>query len=137
MTVSASFGDFTFKGEYDKAGMPSGGIGITPLCSIIRYCTDKQLKTNIVLLYSNRSEDDIAFRNEFEEMQRENKNLKVINAITHPGKGWKGLTGRINKEMIQREVLDYTERVFYISGPPKMVDAMAAILKDMNVPDGQ
>src|SRR5512138_200708 len=43
-------GSFTFQGEYDKIGMLSGGIGITPLRSMIRYSTDKGLKTSIVLL---------------------------------------------------------------------------------------
>ena len=137
VTINAPFGDFTFKEEYDKIGMLSGGIGITPLRSMIRYCTDKQLKTNIILLYSNKSEDDIAFKNELEKLQRENKNLKIINTITHPGKEWKGPTGRINKEMIQKEIPDYMERVFYICGPPKMVDAMVSIIKELNIPDEQ
>ncbi len=137
VTINAPFGDFTFKGEYDKLGMLSGGIGVTPLRSMIRYCTDKKLKTDIVLLYSNRSEDDIAFKNELLEMQRQNKNLRVINTITQPGKEWKGLTGRINKEMVEKEIPDYMERVFYICGPPKMVDAMVGVLKELNVPDEQ
>ncbi len=137
VTINAPFGDFTFKGEYDRIGMLSGGIGITPLRSMIRYCTDKKFKTDIVLLYSNRSENDIAFKNEFEEMRKQNKNLRVINTITQPGSDWKGLTGRINKEMVQKEIPDYMERFFYICGPPKMVDAMMGVLKEMNVPDEQ
>ncbi|MCX9012857.1 MAG: FAD-dependent oxidoreductase [Candidatus Methanoperedens sp.] len=137
VTINAPFGDFAFNGEYDKIGMLSGGIGITPLRSMIRYCSDKQLGTNIVLLHSNSSENDIVFKNEFEEMQRQNKNLKVVNTITHPGKEWKGLTGRIDKEMVQKEIPDYMERVFYICGPPKMVDAMVSILKEMNIPGEQ
>ncbi len=137
VTINAPFGDFTFKGEYDKIGMFSGGIGITPLHSMIRYCTDNKLNTNIVLLYSNRTENDIAFKNELLELQRQNRNFKVINTITQPDKGWKGLTGRINKEMVQKEIPDYMERVFYICGPPKMVDAMVGVLKEMNVSDEQ
>ncbi len=70
-------------------------------------------------------------------MQRQNRNFKVINTITQPDKGWKGLTGRINKETVQKEIPDYMERVFYICGPPKMVDAMVGVLKEMNVPDEQ
>lgn len=137
VTINAPFGDFVFKGEYDKIGMLTGGIGITPLRSIIKYCTDKQLGTNIVLLYSNRSEDDIPFKAEFEELANQNKNLKVVHTVTQPGKEWKGLKGRIDKEMVQKEIPDYMERIFYICGPPKMVDAMVSILKEMKVPDEQ
>lgn len=137
VTVNAPFGDFVFKEEYNKIGMLTGGIGITPLRSIIRYCTDKQLGANIILLYSNRSEDDIPFKAEFEEMANQNKNLKVVHTITQPGKEWKGLKGYIDKEMVQKEIPDYMERIFYICGPPKMVETMVSILKEMNIPDEQ
>lgn len=135
--IDAPFGEFTFKGEYDKIAMLAGGIGITPLRCMIRYCTDKQLKTNIILLYSNRFEDEIVFKNELEEMQRQNKNLKVIYTVTRPSEKWNGHRGRINREMIQQEVPDYMGRVFYICGPPRMVEAMVVILKEMNLPDKQ
>ncbi len=135
--IEAPFGEFTFKGEYDKIAMLAGGIGITPLRCIIRYCTDRQLKTNIILLYSNRFEDEIVFKNELDEMQRQNKNLKVVYTVTRPSEKWNGQRGRINKEMIQQEIPDYMERVFYICGPPKMVEAMVRLLKEMSVPDKQ
>ena len=57
--IEAPFGEFTFKGEVDTIALIAGGIGITPLRCIIRYATDNQLKTNIILLYSNRYEDEI------------------------------------------------------------------------------
>lgn len=73
--LNAPYGNFTFEGEFAKVGMLSGGIGITPLISMCRYCTDLQLNTKITLLYGNRSEQDIAFKTELEQMQRQNKNL--------------------------------------------------------------
>ncbi len=74
------------------------------------------------------------FKNELEEIQRQNKNLKVVYTVTRPSEKWNGYRGRINKELIQKEIPDYMERVFYICGPPKMVEAMVTILKEMNVP---
>lgn len=130
-------GSFTFQGEYDKIGMLSGGIGITPLRSIIRYSTDTGLKTSIILLYSSRYEDNIAFKDDFDEMQMRNPNLKVINTITGPIQNWKGLTGRINRQMIKEALPDYAERIFYMSGPQPMVDAMKAILSEMGLPEKQ
>jgi len=84
------YGDFTFHGEYDKVGMLSGGIGITPLRSMIKYSIDKKLNANITLLYSNSLESDIAFKDELETIQRENPNVKVIETVTRPGPDWKG-----------------------------------------------
>lgn len=99
-------GIFTFQGEYDKVCMLAGGIGITPQHSMIHYATDKALKTDITLLYSNRYEDNVAFEDDFDEMQRRNKNFKVILTITQPSQSWKGCTGRINRELVEKAVPD-------------------------------
>ncbi len=133
--IEAPFGEFTFNGEFSKIALLAGGIGITPLRCMIRYATDNQLKTDIILLYSSRFDDEIIFKNELEEMQRQNRNLKVVYTVTRPTDKWKGLAGRIDEEMIQKVIPDYMERVFYVCGPHMMVEAMAVILKDLNIPE--
>lgn len=137
VSMMGAFGDFTFQGEYDKVGMLSGGIGITPLRSMIKYSVDMKLNTDIVLLYSNRFENDIAFRNELEDVQIENPNIKIIETITKPKPEWKGVSGRINAEMVKEFIPDFMERTFYTSGPQKMVDAMVSLLRELEVPDKQ
>ncbi|MBU7045095.1 MAG: hypothetical protein HXS54_01555 [Theionarchaea archaeon] len=131
--INGPHGLFTCEGEFEKVGMLSGGIGITPLRSMLKYCTDKGLKTDIILLYCNRSQEDIAFREELERME-ENQNIKVILAIDEAVPGWKGFVGRISPDMIKRGIPDYGERVFFLCGPPPMVDAMDALLTDLMVP---
>jgi ferredoxin-NADP reductase len=135
--LNAPYGNFTFEGEFAKVGMLSGGIGITPLMSMCRYCTDLQLNTKITLLYGNRSEQDIAFRTELEQMQKQNKNLKVVFTLTETNTGWNGLNGRIDVDMIRKEMPDFKERTFYTCGPPMMVDAMEKLLRDLAVPKDQ
>ncbi len=137
VVIRGPYGDFTFQGEHDRVCMLSGGIGITPLRSMIRYSTDKGLSASIVLIYSNSHEDDIVFEDDLESMAKQNPNLKVVNTITRPGPAWKGLTGRIDRDMIVREVPDYANRVFFTSGPRKMVDAILALLKDLGLPENQ
>ncbi len=137
VSMDGPYGNFTFQGEYHKVGMLSGGIGITPLRSMVKYSIDRGLETSIVLLYSNRHEGDIAFRDELEEIQKQNPHFKLINTITGPGPGWKGLTGRVNAEVVKKFAPDYMERTFYASGPQKMVDAMVAILRDLKLPEEQ
>jgi glycine betaine catabolism B len=92
---------------------------------------------NIILLYSNSLESDIAFKDELEDLQRENPKIKVIETITRPGLDWKGLTGRINAEMVKKLVPDYLERTFFTCGPQKMVDAMVSLLRELKVPEEQ
>ena len=134
MKIAGPYGNFTFEGELPKIGMLSGGIGITPLRSICRYCTDMRLDTKITLLYGNRSEKDIVFRKELEEMQEQNSNLRVVFTVSEVSESWTGYAGRINAEMIVKETPDYKERTFYICGPPAMVEAMENLLKDLNIP---
>jgi ferredoxin-NADP reductase len=117
--------------------MLSGGIGITPLRSICRYCLDTNLKTKTTLLYGNRTEEDIVFRKEFEEMQRLNMNLKVVFAVDEANKAWTGYVGRIDAEMVKKEIPNYLETVFYTCGPPAMVEAMEGLLNDLGLPEEQ
>lgn len=135
VTILGPYGDFTFHGEHDRICMLSGGIGITPLRSMIRYSTDKRLGASIVLLYSNSHEDGIVFEDDLESMAKQNPNLKVLNTITRPSPAWKGLKGRIDRDMIAREVPDYADRVFFTSGPRKMVDSIQSLLKDLDIPE--
>jgi ferredoxin-NADP reductase len=133
VTIRGPYGRLTLLEDSKKICMLSGGIGITPLRSMARYSTDKELETSIILLYSNRFEDSIVFKSDFDEMQKRNPNFKVIITITRPSQAWKGLAGRINQEMIEKTVPDYSERVFYTCGPTPMVDAMVAILNEMGL----
>ncbi|VVB65240.1 Sulfhydrogenase 1 subunit gamma [uncultured archaeon] len=136
-TIRGPNGKLTLLENHKKICMLSGGIGVTPLCSMIRYSTDKELKTGIILLYSNRFEDALAFMDDFDEMQKRNPNFKVIITITRPSSAWKGLKGRINRETIEKKVPDYAERVFYSCGPKTMVDTMVAMLSNMGLPETQ
>jgi len=135
--ISAPYGNFTFEGEFAKIGMLSGGIGITPLRSICKYCTDMKLDTKITLLYGNRSEQDIVFRKELEEMKEQNKNLKVIFTLDEPNESWTGHKGRITADMIKNENPNYLDTVFFTCGPPAMVEAMKKLLATLNIPQEQ
>jgi len=128
--IKYPFGAFTFEGEYKKIAFLSGGIGITPIRSITKYIVDKKLDTDIALIYANRSIKDIAFRDDFDQMQQAYPKLRVVHILSQPDAGWQGKIGRIDEKIIRQEIPDYTERKFYICGPPAMVEAMKRILLD-------
>lgn len=123
-------GKFVFDEEFPKIAFLSGGIGITPIRSICKFATDKRLTTDMILLYGNRTEEDIAFRDDFSAMQRLNRNIRVVYTLDNPPGEWKGRAGLINDEMIKEEIKDFAKRVFYICGPPQMVESLAGILKN-------
>ena len=132
--VDAPYGQFTFEGEYPKIALLGGGIGITPFMSICKNAVDKALSSKITLFYGCRTENDMAFREELEELAQKNKNLKLIYIVTQPNEQWKGATGIINAELIKQLLPDYQENMFYTCGPPPMVEAMEKLVVSLGLP---
>ncbi|MDP2932205.1 MAG: FAD-binding oxidoreductase [Chloroflexota bacterium] len=128
-------GSFTLPRKKRKLAFLSGGIGITPLRSMLRYITDKKLDFDVVLLYGNNSWEDIAFREELGGMAAANPRLRIEHILSGPDlpPDWKGKTGFINKDMVAELVPDYTERLFYLSGPPRMVIALEGQLTALDI----
>jgi ferredoxin-NADP reductase len=130
--IQLPYGFFTFAGEHEKIAFLVGGIGITAVRSICKYACDKRLPTDIVLIYANRTEQDIAFHRDFVEMAAGNPKLRVVYTLDAPldAATWKGRTGFISSALVREEVPDVAERFFYLCGPPKMVDALRGLLAD-------
>jgi ferredoxin-NADP reductase/nitrite reductase/ring-hydroxylating ferredoxin subunit len=137
-------GQFVLHEDYSKpAVFLSGGIGVTPFRSMIKYATDKQLPLKITMFDSNRNRENILFKKEFDEWANKNKNLKIIYTISedeqqqqHPASSrandWRGEYGRIDKAMILKYLDGYmlNNSIFYICGPPSMLKAMQSLLQD-------
>jgi ferredoxin-NADP reductase len=60
----------------------SGGIGVTPFRSMIKYATDKQLPIKIIMFDSNKNKENVLFKKEFDDWANTNKNIKIIYTIT-------------------------------------------------------
>lgn len=130
------FGKFTLDDSKAKIAFLSGGIGITPIRSICKYVVDSNLGTDMILVYSNRSINDIVFNDDFDRMREKYLKLKVAHVLCEPAPGFKCTVGLINAQVIKNQVLDYAERKFYICGPPQMVVAMKKILsQDLGLPE--
>ncbi|MFQ5820685.1 MAG: ferredoxin--NADP reductase [Candidatus Heimdallarchaeota archaeon] len=135
--LKGPFGKFTLDEGIKKIAMLAGGIGITPFRSIIKDSVDKNRALNFILLYGNHREEDIIFREEFDEIQSSIHNLKVVHILLEPSESWNGYTGFIDSKIIQTEIPDYNERHFYVCGPPKMIEVMEKILQELNIPKDQ
>jgi ferredoxin-NADP reductase len=127
--IKYAFGRFTFDGEYDKIAFLSGGIGITPIRSITKNVVDRKLGADMVLIYGNQCVDDIAFKDDFDLMQKEYSKFRVVHVLNDDTNcDLIVKVGFITKEIIMEDIPDYADRRFYICGPPAMVDAMKKIL---------
>lgn len=130
LNIQYPFGNFTLKDGDTKIAFLSGGIGITPIRSICKYCVDKKLDIDIALIYANRTIRDIIFKEDFEQMYKQHPKLKVVHMLSEPSQNTGFKTGRINSQIIQEEIADYLVRIFYLCGPPTMVEAVQRILTE-------
>ncbi len=111
----------------------AGGSGITPFMSSLRYAVENDLKNNITLLFSNRTKKDIIFEEELETINNKN-GFNVVNTLSDDwSKDWGGETGMINSEMIKKYIDKPPRKVWYICGPPPMIDSMVDILNELGV----
>lgn len=132
--IQAPLGKSVFREDYRDIGFLIGGIGITPVVSIIEYIMDKKLNTRVTLIYSNRSEEEIAFREKLDLWLSKNSNLKVIYVLSETKSDDPNiLSGRIDKNLISIRFPDISERVVFIFGPPKMVEAMNNLCLELSL----
>lgn len=79
----------------------AGGIGITPFMSMLRYIHDRKLKRNITLIWGNKTERDIVFRDELEKITMGMPSLKVIHVMSEQD-DWPGEKGLIDAEKLRK-----------------------------------
>lgn len=145
LTTEVKEGDsFTIKGPYGKfywtedmsneVVLLGAGSGVVPLMCILRYIRNKGLKdVRATMLVSYISYEEIIYREELEDLSKlPNINVKVTLTRQVPD-NWKGYTGRINREMILKEVGDLGGKLYYLCGPPKFVEDMKTTLIDLGV----
>ena len=118
----------------------AGGSGVTPFRGFVREATRRKLQTRITVLYSVRTERDIIFKDEFQQMQMDNPNFNFYVTCTRlaPDDPWTGRRGRINADWVKEHVHDLPNTVFYACGPNELVEATEALLlNELSVPKEQ
>ena len=128
LSVKYPFGNFTLEGAPAKIAFLSGGIGITPIRSMVKFAADKGLDFDMVLVYANRSIREIVFKDDLDQIQKQYPRLRIAHVLCEAAPGFKCTVGLINAQIIKNELPDYPERRFYLCGPPAMVEAMKKIL---------
>jgi ferredoxin-NADP reductase/Na+-translocating ferredoxin:NAD+ oxidoreductase RnfD subunit len=117
----------------------AGGIGITPFRSMITYLLDTHQRRPIVMFYTNRTAGDIVYKDVFDRAGQE-LGIKTIYTITDTQQrpqADNARVGYLSPQLIKDEVPDYLDCIFYISGPPAMVDSFKAALRQIHVKNSQ
>ena len=135
--VSQLAGDFTLPQDTEaKLGFIAGGIGVTPFSSHIAWMRDSGRTHNTHLYYCANTTPELAYMDEFQALSQQ-LSLVVIPVIAKEEVIPPFEKGFITTEMLARRTPDYKERIWYISGPPPMVNAYRQLLKQTGVPRAQ
>tara|TARA_R110001583_G_scaffold186189_3_gene346829 strand:+ start:4879 stop:6933 length:2055 start_codon:yes stop_codon:yes gene_type:complete len=130
LTIKAPSGKFYFNGSgEDSVVLISGGVGITPMMSAVRYLTARCWEGNIYFLFCTRSSNDFIFERELQYLQARHKNLHVLVSMTRAeGTSWMGPQGRLTSQLISDFVPNLPAKTAHICGPPAMMEAMTQTL---------
>ena len=113
----------------------AGGVGITPILSFLRTMADRGDPRPVLLMYADRSWDELAYREELEALSTR-LNLDVVYVLQEaPHEGWEGEVGNITGDTLERRLpREKFVRYFFVCGPPAMMDAVQDALAEHGVP---
>lgn len=116
----------------------AGGIGVTPFVSILRQAAHARLEQRLILLYSNRRPEDAAYLSELRALERTNGNCSLLATMTQAAKSsmpWTGQTGSIDRALIERVSSELVAPIYYVAGPPTMVEDLRQTLNSAGIDD--
>lgn len=133
--LDGPYGDFILhKNEDTEAVFIIGGIGVTPVRSMIAQATHDKTNHKIILIHSSKTPSDLPFMTDFNQLAKENLNFTYIPVASDSApEDWPGEKGRIDEAMIRKYVTGLSTPIYYLSGPEGMVKAMRQLLINTSV----
>jgi len=137
--IEAPNGTFVFSGNEAKSiVLIGGGVGITPMMSVVRYLTDTGWLGKVYLILGFRAPRDFIFREELAALEARNPNLSVVVTTSNPGpEPWPVPVGHIDAALLASAVPGIQTLRAHICGPPSMMEAVKAALLKLGVPFAQ
>ncbi|MEO7753969.1 MAG: ferric reductase-like transmembrane domain-containing protein [Terracoccus sp.] len=135
--IDGPHGSFTLEGlQSDRFVLIAGGVGITPMISMLRTMADRADPRPVLLVVAGRTADDLLHRADDEHLG-ERLDLHLVEILEEPPEDWDGEVGRFTREILEtalptrrgRRTVDY-----FICGPGPMVAAATQIISDRGVP---
>lgn len=134
--VLGAYGRFSYVLYGDEGDLVfiAGGIGITPLMAMIRHMHRNKEDRNVLLLYANKTQADIVFREELDRIAASPApHLTVVHVLSRPEDSWDGPRGLVDREFLDKHCGEVAGKAFYVCGPPPMADMVISILRKMGV----
>jgi predicted ferric reductase len=121
------FGVFTesARRRRDKVLLIAGGIGITPVRSLV-----ERMRGDVVVVYRALTDDDLILKDELDDLARRNCLAVQYVVGDHRGEGARLLSPGHLLELVP----DAAERDVFLCGPPAMTEAIGRNLRAAGVP---
>jgi ferredoxin-NADP reductase len=137
--LEGPFGSLTLHKDTQRAAIfIAGGIGITPFLSMLRQAAHDRRRQPLALLYSNRRPEDAAFLDELHRLERENDRFRLVATMTALEKStlpWQGAVRMIDAELVEAAARGLPAPVYYVAGPPGMVEGVRKTLNLAGIED--
>jgi ferredoxin-NADP reductase len=135
--VSSPRGSFTLHKDITRpAVFLAGGIGITPMYSILQWATQLRLPHPLYLFFSNRCWEDAGFLKDLENLATQNPCFTLIPTLTrNASPAWRYEKGQIDRGLLMQYLGSLNGPIYYLAGPSGMVASMSAMLRNAGVSD--
>lgn len=138
LLIGRPAGQFVYPGGDDRPlALLAGGIGITPLLSMLRHAVSSDPARPIVLLYSARNPQAAAFYSELQVMAQRHPQVRIAVTMSEPSTPEPWRRGHIDAQMVRQHVAHPSHTIFCICGPVAMMTAMEQLLRAQGVPANQ
>jgi phenol/toluene 2-monooxygenase (NADH) P5/A5 len=133
--LQGPFGRFTLLHAEHPAVFIAGGIGITPLRSMLIEALHKNPNRSLTLVLSSKTKDELPYHEAMRSLANDRANFSYLPTCTREEEGsdWDGLRGRISKELFEQLKMQSPEADFYLCGPTALMDGLSEILKSIGV----
>jgi predicted ferric reductase len=117
----------------------AGGVGITPLYSMIATMCVREDARPAILVYVSADWESVIFRDQLQELALDMPNLEVVHVLRLPPAGWRGETGQLTPDLLRRHLpaRRYRRFAYFICGPESLMDAAEAALLAAGVAEEQ
>ncbi|MDB5292317.1 MAG: oxidoreductase FAD/NAD(P)-binding domain protein, partial [Phycisphaerales bacterium] len=135
-TIHGPFGRFSHDLHPEEGDLVfvAGGVGITPLMSMLRAMRDRGESRYVTLIYASRALDDLLFAAELAAMEAgQRPALKVIYVLSQPPAWWTGETGHVDVNRLGEWCRGLGDKAFYLCCPFRMTDDLIRGLRQKRV----
>ncbi|MBI5391581.1 hypothetical protein HZB00_01115 [Candidatus Woesearchaeota archaeon] len=122
LTVIGPFGQFFLRYPTEKSIVfIATGSGVAPFRAMVYDLMEKNAKNNIWFFFGNKTEEEIIYKEEFEEIEKKHHNFHFVPILSRASSEWKGKTGRVQEHVAEYLQKNKQEADFYICGLKDMV----------------